>query len=217
MASASGQTGMQRTFTFSPGPACQRRSPDPSGPRSGSATDPDRFERRRPGRGRSRRMRENWQAGLCRTLSGRSSSDPRSFPWPCSRLPHSTSAQSDGGMTVATGSPARRGRPDRPILDAQAGDAAEVTPVASDDHSPILQRNGGDAQVHKTNVELEGLELCDLRDGRFRVGEDAPTAQTHDGLAEMRAGSSDLFRSAGLPRQRVPTRELLIDRHDRNR
>ena len=48
---------------------------------------------------------------------------------------------------------------DRPVLDAQAGDAVEVSPVAGDDHRPMFQGDGGDAQIHETNIEPEGLEL----------------------------------------------------------
>ena len=54
---------------------------------------------------------------------------------------------------------------DGPVLDAQRGDAAKVVPVSSDDDSMILQGNSGDAQVHDTNVEPEGLQLRDARDG----------------------------------------------------
>jgi hypothetical protein len=60
---------------------------------------------------------------------------------------------------------ARTGGSDRPVLDAQAGDTTEVTPVAGDDHRLILQRDGGDTQVHEPNVKPEGLELGDPRDG----------------------------------------------------
>jgi hypothetical protein len=41
---------------------------------------------------------------------------------------------------------------------------AEVTPVASDDYSMILEGNRGDPLIHETNVEPEGLQLCDPRD-----------------------------------------------------
>ena len=50
-------------------------------------------------------------------------------------------------------------------------------------------------------------DVCDSRDGRFRVGKDAPAAWAHDGLAEMRVGLGDIFGPAVLPRQSIPSPE----------
>jgi hypothetical protein len=54
---------------------------------------------------------------------------------------------------VAVQKPQTTGLSDRPVFDAQAGHAAEVAPVGSDDHSPVLQGDGGDSRVHEANIQ----------------------------------------------------------------
>ncbi len=56
---------------------------------------------------------------------------------------------------------------DRPVLDIQAGNAAEVTTVPRDDHGPVLKGNGGDSKVHEADIQAKDFEMWSVRSSVF--------------------------------------------------
>ena len=89
-----------------------------------------------------------------------------------------------------------------PILNVQAGDAAEVAPIAGDDHGPVFKRDGSKAQIHEADVEAKGLERGKARTGRLCVGQDTPPGRPDDGFAETskRAATERVLVPAPLAR-----------------
>lgn len=57
------------------------------------------------------------------------------------------------------------GASNRPVVEAQAGHAAEAALVARDNDGSVLQGDRRDAKVHEADIQPKGLESCSLPDG----------------------------------------------------
>ena len=90
----------------------------------------------------------------------------------------------------------------RPVLDAQSRNPAEVPDVARNDGRLMLQRDGGNAQVHFPHVELLSLQPPRAMDRGFVKGENGQLRQRPHGPRETLIDLRQFFRLSAAPRRR---------------
>jgi hypothetical protein len=120
-----------------------------------------------------------------------------------------------GGYVPSVRSNCRQPYADQSSM-ARPGHLLEIAPVSRDEDCSSFQHGRADPQVHLTHLEFQPLELFALRDRRLiEVQNLKPREEAHV-RGETAIGPCQFLRRFRLAELRVPSRQLLFDRHDGN-